>query len=79
MTEPSPSRPVPGPLRPGPQQVPAPVPADERPEQADVAPAGGEDRRPFAALEQRPVAEHVAVFEAEHARLQDELSTIDRL
>jgi hypothetical protein len=35
--------------------------------------------RPWADLEQRPVAEHVEVFEAEHARLRQELSTIDRL
>jgi hypothetical protein len=33
----------------------------------------------FADLDQRPVSEHVAVFEAEHERLQDELSTIDEL
>src|SRR4051812_49621868 len=33
----------------------------------------------FAGLDQRPVAEHVAVFEAEHDRLQRELGTIDQL
>ncbi|MGY1594977.1 hypothetical protein ACI79D_23635 [Geodermatophilus sp. SYSU D00708] len=33
----------------------------------------------FADLDHRPVAEHVAVFEAEHARLQRELATIDQL
>ena len=33
----------------------------------------------FGDLDRRPVAEHVAIFEAEHARLQDELSTIDQL
>jgi hypothetical protein len=33
----------------------------------------------FAGLEQRPVAEHVAIFEAEHDRLQRELGTIDQL
>ncbi|WP_448608208.1 hypothetical protein [Geodermatophilus sp. URMC 60] len=33
----------------------------------------------FADLDRRPVAEHVAVFEAEHARLQRELGTIDQL
>ena len=33
----------------------------------------------FADLAQRPVTEHVAVFEAEHDRLQRELGTIDRL
>ena len=36
-----------------------------------------EDR--FADLGERPVAEHVAVFEAEHDRLQGELGTIDQL
>jgi hypothetical protein len=30
-------------------------------------------------LDERPVAEHVAVFEAEHGRLQRELGTIDQL
>jgi hypothetical protein len=34
---------------------------------------------PFAGLADRPVAEHVAVFEAEHDRLRRELSTIDQL
>ena len=37
----------------------------------------GENR--FAELDERPVAEHVAVFEAEHGRLQRELGTIDQL
>jgi uncharacterized small protein (DUF1192 family) len=32
-----------------------------------------------AELAGRPVAEHVAVLEAEHARLQAELASIDRL
>ena len=36
-----------------------------------------EDR--FADLGEQPVAEHVAVFEAEHSRLQRELGTIDQL
>jgi hypothetical protein len=36
-----------------------------------------EDR--FADLDERPVAEHVAAFEAEHSRLQRELGTIDQL
>ncbi|MCZ2816395.1 hypothetical protein [Modestobacter sp. VKM Ac-2984] len=40
---------------------------------------GGPGAPPFADLAGRPVAEHVAVFEAEHARLQRELSTIDQL
>jgi hypothetical protein len=67
MTEPSPARPVPGPPRPGAGTAPA---ADE------AATRGGER---FAELAERPVAEHVAVFEAEHARLQRELGTIDQL
>ena len=33
----------------------------------------------FEDLGQRPVDEHVAVFETEHARLQRELGTIDQL
>ncbi|SNT05045.1 hypothetical protein SAMN06893096_1158 [Geodermatophilus pulveris] len=66
MTEPT--RPVPGPPRPG----PGPVPADPA---AAAAAAGAA----FADLDRRPVTEHVAVFEAEHARLQHELGTIDRL
>ncbi len=72
MTEPTPSRPVPGPPRPG----PGPVPAEPATSDAPAA-AAGED--PFADLEARPVAEHVDVFEAEHARLERELGTIDRL
>ncbi|SFF81464.1 hypothetical protein [Blastococcus tunisiensis] len=33
----------------------------------------------FGDLGGRPIAEHVAVFEAEHARLERELGTIDQL
>ena len=73
MTEPSTPRPVPGPPRPG----PGPGPAERSvPGSQDAAPEGG---HPFADLETRPVSEHVAVFEAEHARLERELGTIDRL
>jgi hypothetical protein len=74
MTEPSPSRPIPGPPRPGPRPdgVIAPVPGPTR------APAVGA-ADPFAGLADRPVAEHVAVFDAEHARLERELGTIDQL
>jgi len=64
MTEPSPARPVPGPPRPG------NGPGED---------AGTDEDGRFADLGQRPVAEHVAVFEAEHARLQRELGTIDQL
>jgi hypothetical protein len=76
MTEPSPSRPVPGPPRPGPgpgDAAGAPRPAAGTPGPA----AGAED--PYADLDERPVAEHVAVFETEHARLERELGTIDQL
>ena len=67
MTEPSAPRPVPGPARPVPG--PAGRSADED--------AAAQDR--FGDLEQRPVDEHVEVFEAEHDRLQSELGTIDRV
>ncbi len=65
MTEPTPPRPVPGPPRSGPGAAAAApgVPAEQR----------------FEDLAERPVAEHVAVFEAEHSRLQGELGTIDQL
>jgi hypothetical protein len=72
MTDPSPTRPVPGPPRPGPAPVGAPADAPPAPE-ADR----GEER--FAGLDEQPVSEHVAVFEAEHTRLQRELGTIDQL
>ncbi|WP_369257026.1 hypothetical protein [Geodermatophilus amargosae] len=72
MTEPSRPHPVPGPPRPGPGGAAGPV----RPA-GDPAPDGIAGR--FAALAQRPVGEHVAVFEAEHDRLTRELGTIDQL
>lgn len=68
MTEPSQQRPVPGPRR----QVPVAY------SPSTVSPAAAAADR-FADLEQRPVAEHVAVFEDEHGRLQLELGTIDQL
>jgi hypothetical protein len=65
MTEPRADRPVPGPARPAP---------------AAGSPAGaGAEAARFDELAERPVAEHVAVFEAEHDRLQAELGTIDRV
>jgi hypothetical protein len=76
MTEPSQQRPVPGPPRPGP--VPPATDQAVSPTEND----GTEQDRaesPLADLDERPVAEHVAVFEAEHARLERELGTIDRL
>ena len=72
MTEPSPSRPVPGPPRP----VPGPPPA---PPSSEEAAAGAAANQRFAELDEQPVAEHVAIFEAEHSRLQRELGTIDQL
>jgi hypothetical protein len=55
---------------PGPSDAPeaAPAPAEKR---------SDDDR--FADLADRPVAEHVEVFEDEHGRLQRELGTIDQL
>jgi hypothetical protein len=52
-----------------------PVPGPPRPSPAEEPAA--ENR--FADLDEQPVAEHVAVFEAEHSRLQRELGTIDQL
>jgi hypothetical protein len=49
--------------------------ADERPDR----PGEQQPRARFADLPDRPVAEHVGVFEAEHTRLQQELSSIDEL
>ena len=48
-----------------------PVPGPPRP--------GPDEEGRFADLDVRPVAEHVAVFETEHDRLQRELGTIDQL
>ena len=82
MTDPSRPRPAPGPPRPGgapradaagsagPGAVPPPVSAD---------PDGRGATGVLEGLGRRPVAEHVAVFEAEHDRLQRELATIDQL
>jgi hypothetical protein len=69
MTEQHPAAPVAGPPAGGvsPQERPAAVPDEQSHDE------------PFADLEHRPVAEHVAVFETEHARLQQELSSIDQL
>ena len=72
MTEPTPPRAVPGPPRPG----PAPAPADGPGTSAE---GGSTAQQPFEDLDERPVGEHVAVFEAEHSRLQRELGTIDQL
>ncbi|MGY1696649.1 hypothetical protein ACI780_17250 [Geodermatophilus sp. SYSU D00814] len=45
----------------------------------DGAGPGSATAAALAGLDQRPVAEHVAVFEAEHDRLRRELATIDQL
>jgi hypothetical protein len=74
MTEPTPQRPVPGPPRPAPVTGAS---APEVPAASPESPGPAADR--FADLAQRPVAEHVAVFEDEHGRLQRELGTIDQL
>ena len=78
MTEPSPARPVPGPPRPGPGPRPD-GPAQPTGEQPTEDAGRDSDDERFADLDQRPVAEHVAVFEAEHDRLRRELGTIDQL
>ena len=55
-------------------------PSPARPVPGPPRPGNGPDEEGrFADLDQRPVAEHVAVFEAEHDRLQRELGTIDQL
>ena len=66
MTEPSSARATPG-----------PAPSSAGDETTPVQ--DGSDAAPFDDLGRRPVAEHVAVFETEHARLQRELGTIDQL
>lgn len=72
MTEPSTPRPGPGPPRPGQQPgEPAPAPGAAAEPVSSAA--------PLADLVERPIAEHVAVFETEHVRLERELGTIDQL
>ena len=83
MSQPDQPRPVPGPsvLRPSVVRPAGPGAAAPRPVAvpgpAASAPSPGPS--PFAGLSERPVSEHVAVFEAEHDRLQRELATIDQL
>jgi hypothetical protein len=69
VTEPAQPRPVPGP----PRAVPGPA----APRATDTATTP--EVSPFTGLADRPVADHVVVYEAEHERLQRELSTIDQL
>lgn len=84
MTEPTRPEPVPAPPRAGrgptlpSDSLPPGGPATATgPDHPASDPAGAD--APFADLERRPVSEHVAVFEAEHARLQRELGTIDQV
>lgn len=91
MSQPDQPRPVPGPAAPRPGAVPGPPvpgpsvgpgPVGPRPAAVPGPPAGSSassGSSPFAGLTDRPVSEHVAVFEAEHDRLQRELATIDQL
>jgi hypothetical protein len=81
MTEPSAQRPVPGPPRPGaaPSASPTPGSAPDAGDQRPAAPGTSPEGARLAGLDGLPVAEHVAVFEAEHERLQRELGTIDPL
>jgi hypothetical protein len=83
MTEPSSARPLPGPPRPGPPPGARPdggaAPTGGRPASHEPRPADSPSGEPFADLDERPVAEHVAVFEEEHSRLRRELGTIDQL
>ena len=76
MSEPSPARPVPGPPRPGPRPGESAA-VQESP--AQPAAEGTPPADPFADLAGRPIAEHVAVYETAHARLERELGTIDQL
>jgi hypothetical protein len=77
MTEPSSARPVPGPPRPGPRPGDGGAPRPDGASDSGETPAGSGEQ--FADLDETPVAEHVAVFEEEHSRLQRELGTIDQL
>ena len=79
MTEPSPARPIPGPPRHGPAAPGGATGSTPAAEPSSTADGERIDAPSFEDLEQRPLTEHVAAFEAEHARLQRELGTIDPL
>ena len=76
MSQPDQPRPVPGPAVPRP---PAPVPGAVGQRPVAVPGPASNGPSPFAGLSERPVSEHVAVFDAELERLQRELATIDQL
>lgn len=78
MTEPSPARALPGPPLPGPVRSDG-FPIGRPTEEASGAAVELPGAESFGDLGQRPVSEHVSVFEAEHARLQRELGTIDQV
>lgn len=58
---------------------PRPLPDPPRSSAAPPVTASVQPAEVFAGLADRPVAEHVAVFETEHERLRRDLSTIDQL
>ena len=61
------------------ETVTDPVPPRPVPAPPGAATPAPQSTSPFTGLADRPVADHVAVYEAEHERLQRELSTIDQL
>ena len=74
MTQPTAPRPVPGPPRAAPGPAAEPTTGRDVPAGQPEAPS---PEHGLAGLDALPVSEHVALFEAEHARLQRELGTID--
>ncbi len=78
MTEPSSLRPAPGPPPPAADPSRPAAEPSSPPSPADAMGQGRSVDR-FVGLEQLPVVEHVALFDAEHGRLQRELGTIDQL
>jgi hypothetical protein len=82
VSDPDRPRPVPGPPRPAaPGHPGGPVHSGGAVHSGGVEPAtdAPATASPFHDLADRPVTEHVGVFEAEHDRLRRELSTIDQL
>jgi hypothetical protein len=83
MTQSIPASPVPGLPHPagtaGSEGNPGVAAAGPPAVETSTAPAVETGQDPFAGLDQRPVDEHVAVFEAEHDRLQRRLGGIDQV